>query len=563
MTSLTKRISVLRLPLLPLLTCLPRVRPLTPAPYLLSPAPVHDPSVQLSPASRVDQPSCLPVPRVCIGLTLRISTCAFGPRPFSLLATSGLVCLIAFSRAPRRPGFAPFPLTELTAPSEHPLFNLIKHFLPRIPGSCSPCLSPRDRILRLSMDPAGSLENRVSAMEQLLTTQAAQVPLPGSLPRPSVPLSIALPERYDGNPDQCRGFLMQVGIYVEEHPEMFTAPGAEVRFTISLLTGRAHEWATALWTDQSPLLHSGGEFHRALMEIFDHPAVGRRPGFRLLDCRQGNRTAADFSLEFRTIAAALRWPDDCLQTIFLRALNPDLQDELTSRGEVSSFDKLVCQAVRLDNTVRDRRRRRTQTDNLRALPAPGSDSTEPMQIGQSPLTTTERRRRTQGGLCLYCGGVGHAVSACPVRPRREEPPLPVGVLSMPLSSLTQFTVPVSVKYNGAHRVVRALLDSGAAGNFMDANLARQLRIPLSQLAFPIKVQGVTGEHIREGTIEHRTHPFMLTVGALHTEQMEVFVLPQAKDPLILGLPWLRKHNPSIDWRAGEITMSWRMHVSPV
>uniref|UniRef100_A0A3B3SBH5 Gypsy retrotransposon integrase-like protein 1 n=1 Tax=Paramormyrops kingsleyae TaxID=1676925 RepID=A0A3B3SBH5_9TELE len=405
------------------------------------------------------------------------------------------------------------------------------------------------------MDPAGSLENRISAMEQLLTARAAQVPLPGSPPRPSVPPPIALPERYDGDPDQCRGFLMQVGLYVEEHPEMFTTSGAEVRFTISLLTGRAREWATALWTDQSPLIRSGGEFHRALMEIFDHPAVGRRPGFRLLDCRQGNRTAADFSLEFRTIAAALRWPDDCLQTIFLRALNPDLQDELTSRGEVSSFDELVRQAVRLDNTVRDRRRRRSQTDHMRALPAPGSESTEPMQIGRSPLTTTERRRRTQGGLCLYCGGVGHAVSACPVRPRREEPPLPVGVFSVSLSSLTQLTVPVSVWYNGAHRVVRALLDSGAAGNFMDANLARQLRIPFHQLAFPIKVQGVTGEHIREGTIEHRTHPFMLTVGALHTEQMEVYVLPQAKDPLILGLPWLRKHNPSIDWRAGEIT-SW-------
>lgn len=110
---------------------------------------------------------------------------------------------------------------------------------------------------------------------------------------------------------------------------MFTAPEAEVHFTISLLTSRACEWATALWVDDSPLLRSSIEFYRALREIFDHPAVGRRPGFRLLECRQGNQTAANFSLEFRTIAASLRWPDDCLQTIFLRALNPDLQDELS------------------------------------------------------------------------------------------------------------------------------------------------------------------------------------------------------------------------------------------
>uniref|UniRef100_A0A3B3SSH1 DUF4939 domain-containing protein n=1 Tax=Paramormyrops kingsleyae TaxID=1676925 RepID=A0A3B3SSH1_9TELE len=104
------------------------------------------------------------------------------------------------------------------------------------------------------MDPARTLETRIAAVEQLLASQAAQVPLPSSPPRAATPLPIALPERYDGNPDQCKGFLMQVGMYVEEHPEMFTSPSAEVRFTVSLLTGRAREWATALWMDSSPLL---------------------------------------------------------------------------------------------------------------------------------------------------------------------------------------------------------------------------------------------------------------------------------------------------------------------
>lgn len=125
-------------------------------------------------------------------------------------------------------------------------------------------------------------------MEQILASQAAQVPLPASPPHYVAPLPIALPERYDGNPDQCRGFLMQIGIYVEMHLEMFTAPGAEVRFTLSLLTGRAREWATALWMDSSSLLRSVGEFHQALTEVFDHPTVGRHPGWRLLECRQGN-----------------------------------------------------------------------------------------------------------------------------------------------------------------------------------------------------------------------------------------------------------------------------------
>ncbi|XP_048860226.1 uncharacterized protein LOC125727500 [Brienomyrus brachyistius] len=42
---------------------------------------------------------------------------------------------------------------------------------------------------------------------------------------------------------------------------------------------------------------------------------------------------------------------------------------------------------------------------------------------------------------------------------------------------------------------------------------------------------------------------------LHEEKIMMYVLPHAKDPLILGLPWLQQHNPWLDWRTGELT-SW-------
>lgn len=286
------------------------------------------------------------------------------------------------------------------------------------------------------------------------------------------------------------------------------------------------------------------------MEVFDNPAVGHKPGFRLLKCRQGNTTAAKFSLEFRTIAANLRWPDDCLQTIFLRALNPDLRDELTSRGESPSFDELVRQAAHLDNTVRDHRRQRQHAEAARAMFSQGND-TEPMQVGRSPLTPTERRRRTQRGLCLYCGGAGHSLSTCPFRPHRNDPSIPVGVSSVPPTSLSQLTI--SVEWRGEGCNVKSLVDSGAAGNFIDIRLTHRLNLPLRKLAFPLKVHGVTGEKMMSRTIYYRTHPFVMQVGALHTETVEMSVLSQTKDPLILGLPWLRKHNPQVEWQTGEIT----------
>lgn len=285
---------------------------------------------------------------------------------------------------------------------------------------------------------------------------------------------------------------MQCGIYVEEHLEMFCNSGAEVYFTISLLKGQAHEWAMALWAYNSPLLNSGREFHRALMEVFDHPVIGRRPGFWLLDFQQGNRTAVEFSLEFRTIAANLRWPDDCLQTIFLQVLNPELQDELTHKGEAPSFDDLVQQAMRLHNTVRDRRRETHQVETPRGVPNPAVDTSVPMQVSRSPLTSTEGRRCLQGGSCLYCIGAGHSISVCPIKPRGDKAPILAGVSSLPLASLSQFTVPVFLGWGGKQHMVKAFINSGAAGNFIDTNLANQMNLPLQKLAYPISVQGVTG-----------------------------------------------------------------------
>lgn len=81
-------------------------------------------------------------------------------------------------------------------------------------------------------------------------------------------------EKHDGNPDHCNAFLMQCGLYVEEHPEHFVEDTPRVCFLISLLTGRARDWETSLWTNNGPLLDSARGFQATFKEIFDHPTVG-------------------------------------------------------------------------------------------------------------------------------------------------------------------------------------------------------------------------------------------------------------------------------------------------
>ena len=69
---------------------------------------------------------------------------------------------------------------------------------------------------------------------------------PSSLPR------LSLPECYDGNPGKCRSFLSICSLIFGLQPSPFPTEQAKVAYVITLLTGRAHEWGTALWDAGAP-----------------------------------------------------------------------------------------------------------------------------------------------------------------------------------------------------------------------------------------------------------------------------------------------------------------------
>ena len=52
--------------------------------------------------------------------------------------------------------------------------------------------------------------------------------------------------------------------------------------------------------------------------------------------------------------------------------------------------------------------------------------------------------------------------------------------------------------------IKALLDSGAGGTFMDLSFAEQNSIPLKELEEPIKVYNVDGTRNKEGKIAYYT-----------------------------------------------------------
>ncbi|KAL7865732.1 hypothetical protein SRHO_G00109790 [Serrasalmus rhombeus] len=84
-----------------------------------------------------------------------------------------------------------------------------------------------------------------------------------AIPTSRPPVSIAFPERYDGSPDLCQGFLMQC---------------------------------------------SG----------VNHPLTGHDVGNSLCNILQGKRSAAEYALEFRTLAAGSGWSEVALPSVYKR-----------------------------------------------------------------------------------------------------------------------------------------------------------------------------------------------------------------------------------------------------
>ena len=101
--------------------------------------------------------------------------------------------------------------------------------------------------------------------------------------------------------------------------------------------------------------------------------------------------------------------------------------------------------------------------------------------------------------------------------------------------------------------VRALLDSGATGLFMDTTFAKEKGFKMEKLKRPLLVRNVDGTVNAGGAITHQVKCNMFFKG--HVERARMDVCNLGKTELILGMPWLAAHNPEIDWERGEVKMT--------
>ena len=97
--------------------------------------------------------------------------------------------------------------------------------------------------------------------------------------------------------------------------------------------------------------------------------------------------------------------------------------------------------------------------------------------------------------------------------------------------------------------MQALVDSGSQSNYISARAVflAGLRPLRKQDSYPLHVangQPMPGE----AKITHEVTRVTLSIQN-HQEEIDLDVFGLATHDIILGLPWLREHNPRIDWKS--------------
>src|SRR5487761_490078 len=118
---------------------------------------------------------------------------------------------------------------------------------------------------------------------------------------------------------------------------------------------------------------------------------------------------------------------------------------------------------------------------------------------------------------------------------------------------------LSIKTNVSHGLkiaeTTALIDCGAEGRFVHESAVEMKHA--KKLRYPLKAKNVDGSENKKGKI---THQIMLHYDVQGVKMKDYFFITDIGDQkIILGIPWLKRCNPQINWKDMSFTLD---HIPP-
>jgi hypothetical protein len=259
-------------------------------------------------------------------------------------------------------------------------------------------------------------------------TPATAAPTPAPAAAIAIP-KLSSPDGYDGKKKgrPARQWMARVLAWMELSRAAFPNERAVLLYLLHLLKDDAANWAEPhlrkVLDSTSGALTTIPEFVNQFYSAFDDPDAERAAERKIQELTQDSvpsKSTAEYTTEFRNLAADLDWGDSALMASFRRGLHWKVKEILSQKEtQPRSLEEFIQVAIQIDNIRRENEANRpakTNPTTKRVTISTPAAVTVKRDVKALPnyVDKTERKRRREAGLCIKCGLTGHTIKDCKV-----------------------------------------------------------------------------------------------------------------------------------------------------
>lgn len=119
-------------------------------------------------------------------------------------------------------------------------------------------------------------------------------------------------------------------------------------------------------------------------------------------------------------------------------------------------------------------------------------------------------------------------------------------------SSSQLLIELFITFPDVNIKTYSMIDSGATGCFINTAFVKKFNVPIRPKALPMDIHVIDGRSISSGPINHETLPIRISISQ-HSETIVFNVTDIGSFDCILGMDWLTRHNPQINWNSKMAT----------